>query len=131
WSQFSKYLPSQAKANLSRRGWWIGGTYDKEAATWRWVNGEPFEYSCWSGASMPPPNQGPRIRQHDNGGGGGGSPSAPPPPPRGPAATPSSGPRRGRADLECGDSSPLSVRAERSPHAALAPSQSADKSDAL
>ena len=70
WQTFSPWLPSQLANSRSARGWWIGGLQDTPEKPWRWVTGEPFEFSRFA-ASQTRPSRGPRLAQHDNGGGAG------------------------------------------------------------
>ncbi|MBL9145948.1 MAG: protein kinase [Verrucomicrobiaceae bacterium] len=70
WQTFSPWLPSQLTNSRSARGWWIGGLQDTPEKPWRWVTGEPFEFSRF-GTAKAAPSRGPRLAQHDNGGGAG------------------------------------------------------------
>lgn len=69
WTQFSPYLPPNDKRALTERGWWVGGRPLETSGQWKWINEEPFDYTCWS-ILKPPPARTPRLRQHNNGGGG-------------------------------------------------------------
>ena len=68
WRTFSPWVPSQLASAYRARGWWTGGMLDPESKQWKWVTGEPFEFSRLVEDSKDAEARVPRLLQHDNGG---------------------------------------------------------------